>query len=71
MLVEDVRCVGAASDHLKLQLAGFGAIGFNMGQMRTEIRPGYLVDAVYNISEDRYNRNGAIQLKLKDLEVSS
>lgn len=71
MLVEDVRCVGAASGHLKLQLAGFGAIGFNMGQMRTQIRPGYLVDAVYSISEDRYNGNGTIQLKLKDLSISS
>ena len=71
MLVEDVRCVGAASDHLKLQLASFSAIGFNMGKMRTEIRPGYLVDAVYSISEDTYNGNGAIQLKLKDLSVNN
>ncbi|OGD84069.1 single-stranded-DNA-specific exonuclease RecJ [Candidatus Curtissbacteria bacterium RBG_13_40_7] len=71
MLVEDVRCVGAASDHLKLQLSGLSAIGFNMGKMRTEIRPGYSVDAVYSISEDRYNGNDAIQLKLKDLSINS
>ena len=71
MLVEDVRCVGAASDHLKLQLGVISAIGFNLGQMRIQIRPGYLVDTVYSISEDRYNGNGAIQLKLKDLSVSN
>ena len=71
MLVEDVRCVGQKSDHLKLQIDDFSAIGFNMGEFRSQIRPGYSVDAVYTLCEDRYNGNNAIQLKLKDLEVQS
>lgn len=70
MLVEDLRCVGAVSQHLKLQLYGFGAIGFNMGEKRAEIRPGYLVDLVYTLAEDNYNGNGRIQLKIKDLAIA-
>lgn len=70
MLVEDLRCVGAVSQHLKLQLYGFGAIGFNMGEKRAEIRPGYLVDLVYTLAEDNYNGNGKIQLKIKDLAIA-
>ena len=70
MLVEDVRCVGQKNDHLKLQVDGFSAIGFNMGEFRSQIRPGYSLDAVYTLAEDRYNGNGAIQLKLRDLKIT-
>ena len=70
MLVEDVRCVGATGQHLKLQLDGFGAIGFNMGGIKTEMRPGYLVDLVYILTEDNYNDNGKLQLKIKDLAIA-
>ena len=71
MLLEDIRLVGAAGEHLKLQADGFSAIAFRMGEKRALLRPGYLVDLVYNISEDRYSGNGAIQLKIKDLNLSS
>lgn len=67
MLVEDVRAVGQANNHLKLQVDGFSAIGFNMGQIAAQIRPGYFVDLVYTLSEDKYTGNGQIQLKIKDL----
>jgi len=69
MLVEDVRCVGAQNNHLKLQVNGFGAIGFNMGEKKSEIRPGYNIDLVYTITEDRYN--GGLQLKIKDLSIKN
>jgi len=71
LLVEDVRTVGAANDHLKLQVSGRHAIGFNMGKLRADIRPGYLIDAVYTISEDKYAGNGGLQLKLKDLKIKN
>lgn len=71
MLLEDVRTVGAANDHLKLQANGFSAIGFNMGALGANLRPGYLVDLVYNIAEDRYAGNGGLQLKLKDLKIKN
>jgi single-stranded-DNA-specific exonuclease len=70
ILVEDVRGVGSQNQHLKLQVDGIGAIGFNMGQLKTEIRPGYQVDLVYNLAEDRYNGDGSIQLKIKDLTIN-
>lgn len=71
MLVEDLRAVGAESQHLKLQVNGFSAIGFNLGSNRASIRPGYKVDLVYTIDEDNYNGNNLIQLKIKDLVISS
>ena len=71
MHIEDVRTVGALAEHLKLQLDGFSAIGFRMGEKRALLRLGYLVDLVYTISEDRYGGNGAIQLKIKDIAVTS
>lgn len=70
MIVEDVRSVGADNRHLKLQLDGLGAIGFNLGEKRAQIRPGYLVDLVYSIEPDHYAGNGNIQLKIKDLAIS-
>ena len=71
MTVEDIRGVGNLSEHLKLQLGGISAIGFGMGDLRSMIRPGYKVNAAYTLSEDNYNGNGAIQLKLKDLRLNN
>lgn len=71
MLVEDVRAVGAESQHLKLQVDGFSAIGFNIGSNREAIRPNYRVDLVYTIEEDRYNGDGNLQLKIRDLAVNN
>ncbi|MEX2028632.1 MAG: single-stranded-DNA-specific exonuclease RecJ [Candidatus Curtissbacteria bacterium] len=71
LTVEDVRTVGMANDHLKLQVSGLSAIGFNMGKLSSNIRPGYAVDLVYTISEDKYSNNGGLQLKLKDLRVKN
>lgn len=69
MLVSDVRSVGADGKHLKLQLEGFGAIGFYQGEDTASIRPGYKLDLVYTIEEDKYAGNGSIQLKIRDLQV--
>ena len=69
--VEDIRTVGSLSEHLKLRLDGFSAIAFRMGEKRALLRPGYSVDVVYTISKDRYNGDGAIQLKIKDLTISN
>lgn len=70
MLIEDVRGVGAGGKHLKLQLNGLSAIGFNLGEKRYGLRPGYLVDVVYTLDEDHFNGNDKIQLKIKDLRLS-
>lgn len=69
MLVEDVRGVGQENKHLKLMLNGISAIGFNLGESRTDIRPGYKIDVVYTLAKDTYN--GGLQLKIKDLMLSA
>jgi single-stranded-DNA-specific exonuclease len=71
MVVEDVRTVGAANDHLKLEASGASAIGFNMGRLRADLRPGYLVDLAYTLEEDKYAGDGSLQLKLKDLRIKN
>lgn len=70
MVIEDVRAVGQNSKHLKLQVAGFEAIGFNMGEKRSSLRPGYLIDLVYTLSENNYNGNKNLQLKIKDFQIN-
>lgn len=65
MLVEDIRTVGGGNEHLKLTVNGFNAIGFNLGEKKAGLRPGYKIDLVYTLAEDSYN--GGIQLKIKDL----
>ncbi|MBI3341498.1 single-stranded-DNA-specific exonuclease RecJ [Candidatus Curtissbacteria bacterium] len=67
MIVEDLRTVGPQNNHLKLQVNGLSAIAFNKGELKTQLRPGYVVDLVYTINEDRYS--GGLQLKVKDLQI--
>jgi single-stranded-DNA-specific exonuclease len=69
MVVEDVRTVGADGKHIKLQMDGLNAIGFNLGSERARIRPGYKINVVYSIEEDKYAGNGSLQLKIRDLTV--
>lgn len=67
--VEDIRGVGPESKHLKLQVNGISAIGFNLGKFMQEIRPGYKVDLLFTIAKDNYNGNNKLQLKIKDIEI--
>lgn len=71
MLVEDVRAVGQTNSHLKMLIDGLSAIGFNMGEAKSHLRPGQQINLVYAITEDRYAGNGNIQLKIKDISVSN
>lgn len=70
LVVEDVRVVGKTGSHLKLQLSGLNAIGFNMGEKRYNLRPGNSVDVVYIIDEDNFNGVGKVQMKLKDIRAT-
>lgn len=70
MLVEDTRTVGDGNKHLKLQIGGFNAIGFNLGKMRADLRPGNSVDLVYTLEKDSYSGRNQIQLKIKDLVIN-
>lgn len=67
MLVEDVRAVGSENQHLKLQVDGIEAIGFGLGEKRSNMRPGDTIDLVYSLSQNHYNGRTTLQLKIKDL----
>lgn len=83
VVVEDARLVGKQGEHLKLvltQQASYGAIGFRMGGLYSQLSLGKPVTVVYSIEEDNWpaspktaSRGGTgnrkLQLKLKTLEV--
>lgn len=73
LAVEDVRWVGAKGDHLKLQLGGnpksVQAIGFRFGERAFTLRPGMGVDVIYGISQDLWNEDEKLLLKIKDFRI--
>lgn len=69
MLVEDIRGVGSNNQHLKLILNSKNAIGFNFGEKRSILRPGYKIDVVYTIDEDNFNGKNQVQMKIKDFKL--
>lgn len=79
--VLSIRTVGNNGKHLKLQLRDMDdttgqplqhwpCIGFGLGDWNTKLRPGDLVDIVYNLEENHWNGQTTLQLKLKDLRKS-
>ncbi len=73
-----IRTVGNNGRHLKLQIRDVGdttgqplqhlpCIGFGFGEWAAQLRPGDLVDIVYNFEENHWNGQTTLQLKLKDL----
>ena len=76
LLVEEIRKVGNGEKHLKLLLRAndgtpkiFEAIGFNMTNGFSHLKTGDKADFVFTISEDNWNGNKKIQLKLIDLKI--
>lgn len=55
--------------HLRINLGRFEAIGFGLGQRGSEIRPGMMVDAVFNFEINSWRDRERLQLKLKDFRV--
>ncbi|OGD85769.1 single-stranded-DNA-specific exonuclease RecJ [Candidatus Curtissbacteria bacterium RBG_16_39_7] len=73
-LVENLRTVGSLNNHLKLQVRSdsksFETIGFGLGEEAHFLRPGMEVDLVYTLSQDSWNGNTKLVLKVKDLRVN-
>lgn len=76
--ISNIRTVGSTGKHLKIQLRDMDdatgrplqhwpCIGFGLGEWEKELRPGDLVDIVYNLEENHWNGQTTLQLKLKDL----
>jgi single-stranded-DNA-specific exonuclease len=72
--VVEARTVGSESRHLKLKLEkkgiSFEAIGFGLGGKIAKLRPGIVVDVVFNIDENVWNGYKNLQLKLKDIHFT-
>jgi single-stranded-DNA-specific exonuclease len=74
--VSDLRTVGNGEKHLKLSLKAndgtpkiFEAIGFNLTNGFSHLKKGDKVDIIFTISEDKWNGNKKIQLKLIDIKI--
>ncbi|MFH0969108.1 MAG: single-stranded-DNA-specific exonuclease RecJ [Patescibacteria group bacterium] len=77
LLVENLTKVGSGEKHLKLLLKAqdgtpkiFEAIGFNLTNGFSRLKTGDKIDIVFNISEDNWNGNKKIQLKIVDLKIN-
>lgn len=72
--VSELRTVGNGEKHLKLLLKAtdgtpkiFEAIGFNLTNGFSHLKKGDKIDIVFTISEDNWNGNKKIQMKLIDI----
>lgn len=78
--VLNVRPVGSDGKHLRLQIkstsyelpaTSYSVIGFGSGEWAAKLRPGDLIDIVYNLEENNWNGQKTLQLKLKDLRKTA
>jgi len=75
-VVEEIKIVGNGSKHIKLALRPkeggpkiFEAIGFGMGEKFSGLKPGGVIQAVFNLQEDEWNGSKKMQMKLIDLKL--
>ena len=66
------KAIGTEEEHLKLFVkqknsAGFGAIGFGLGNKLDVAKDKKPIAIVYHIDENEFNGNVSVQLRLKDL----
>jgi single-stranded-DNA-specific exonuclease len=73
--VVDARAVGVGGKHLKLRLSQegneFGAIAFSQAESFSKLSPEKKIDIVYTFSENTWNSQTNMDLKIKDLKPTS
>ncbi len=67
-VVKSFRTVGSDGKHLKLELQGFSAIGFNIGSMAGKLKVDSEVEVAYGLSLNEWNGAKNLELKLKDIK---
>ena len=71
VVIKSMRPVGKDQNHLKFIFSQgkvfVDAIGFGFGDLKDSLKPGKVVDMVYNLEENRWNGNVSMQLKIKDV----
>jgi len=66
-VIDDVSTAGLSQQHLKLRFGNYWALAFGQAEDYSDLRPGQLVDLVYNLGINRYNSHAELQLKIIDL----
>jgi single-stranded-DNA-specific exonuclease len=76
MFVSEARIIGNGQKHWKLAIRPdkdspkiFDAVGFSMVEKFPNLKSGDIIDTVFNLSEDEWNGNKKIQMKLIDLRI--
>lgn len=67
--VSKIRTVGKDGRHLKINVGGIDAIGFDLGQWAAELKENDSVDFVFTMDEDTWDGRTKIQLKILDLKI--
>ncbi len=70
MKISDIRTVGSGK-HLKFKADGIDAIAFSMGELENFFDSGQIVNLAYNLELNEFNGRENLQLKVKDIQVSS
>ncbi len=74
MKINAIKLVGAASQHMQLQLEKGGkkvsAIAFNSGHLEKTCKVGDTVGVACELTEDNWNGNSALKLRVVDLRVA-
>lgn len=72
--VISAKTVGTDGSHLKLELEKDGkkinAIAFGKGEILPKLSSQKVIDVVYNLTENTWNGNKSLQLKVKDIKLS-
>lgn len=74
MQISAIKLVGAASQHMQLQLQKaekkVSAIAFNSGHLEKICKVGDTVDVACELTEDNWNGNSSVKLRVVDLRIS-
>ncbi len=71
VVVQDSRLVGNGGKHVKLRVSGFDAIAFGFGNLYGELKRNTPIDIAFALDMNIWNGNRALQLKIKDIHISS
>jgi len=66
-VIDDVSTAGLSQQHLKLRFGNYWALAFGQAENYSDLRPGQIVNIVYNLEINRYNSHAEPQLKIIDL----
>jgi single-stranded-DNA-specific exonuclease len=66
-VIDDINTAGISQQHLKLRFGNYWALAFRQAENYSDLRPGQIVNIVYNLEINRYNSHAEPQLKIIDL----